>query len=203
MPHRPAISLAQQETASYDSLQLLAAHLTPALESMRKTLLLLTLCATPLAAQTPSSGTTPSDTRSWWVSGGLSGVSSPYGLGTTVSVHTQRGRRGFRVSYDRAANIKETLTLNAVSVSIGGHTQRGRLHLAGFVGPAVVWGADGLDDAGFAVGDEEYQTFGAAVDAVALLGLGSRVRIGVGIWANVNPQQNAFGIGPRLQVRLR
>jgi len=171
---------------------------------MKLILLLFGLCAGPLAAQAPSTGDAQqSGTRSWSGSVGLSLNTLPYGLGRTASVSTSRRALALRLGYDGAANLKETLTLNAVSLSVGRQAQAGRLHLAAFAGPAVVWGQDGLDENGFALGDERYVTAGAALDVSALLALGSRLRLGVGVWANANAQQSTVGAGPRLQVRLR
>lgn len=177
---------------------------------MKLILLLFGLCAGPLAAQAPLAGDAEqSGTRSWSGSVGLSLNTSPYGLGRTASVSTSRRALALRLGYDGAANLKETLTLNAVSLSVGRHTQAGRLHLAAFAGPAVVWGQDGLDEDGFARGDDlisshqRYVTAGAALDVSALLALGSRLRLGVGVWANANAQQSTVGAGPRLQVKLR
>lgn len=168
-------------------------------------LLLLALSAgRAVAAQAPEpppleSGR--SGALSWWVSVGASRMADPMFLGTSVSVSAGRRDRALRLSYDSASTFKETETLNAASVSLGVRTRVGPLHLGAFVGPAVVWGQSGYDAAGRPLG-ERYLTAGAAVDASALLGLGSRVALGVGAWANVNPRLSTFGAGPALRIIL-
>ncbi len=169
---------------------------------MKRLLPFLLLCAQPLAAQAPASTADAPSQRTVWADGGLSLMTSPYGLGGNAGLGTRRGNRSFRLGLHGASNIKSTLTSNAVSVSVGAHRTVGALHLELFAGPALVWGDDGLNEEGFAVGDEPYRTVGLITDASALLGLGSRVRLGVGTWANVNGQRSTVGAGPRLQIRL-
>ncbi len=171
---------------------------------MTRTLLLLCLAAPALSAQTSNSAhTTGTPTRQvLWAAGGLSLMTLPYGLGGNASLRVRRGKRSVRLGLNGASNLKSTLTSRAVSISVGTHRQTGALHLDAFAGPAFVWGDDGLNPEGFAVGDEPYRTVGLIADVSMLLGLGTRVRLGVGAWANVNSRQSTVGAGPRLQLRL-
>jgi hypothetical protein len=171
---------------------------------MTRTLLLLFLTAPTLSAQAPMSAR-PTDTPApyaVWSTGGLSLMTLPYGLGSNASLSMQRGHRSFRLGFNGASNLKSTVTSRAVSLSVGAHRKTGALHLDAFAGPAFVWGDDGINDEGFAVGGEPYRTVGLITDVSVLVGLGSRVRLGVGTWANVNSQQSTVGAGPRLQLRL-
>lgn len=167
-------------------------------------LLLLVLSAPPLAAQTPPAARaadTPA-ARAVWATVGLGYMSEPYGLGSNASLSMRGETRSFRLGVNRASNLKSTLTSNTVSVSFGAHRRVGALHLDLFAGPAMVWGDDGIDEDGFAVGGEPYRTVGLITEVNALFGLGSRARLGAGVWANVNGQQSTVGVGPRLQLQL-
>lgn len=171
---------------------------------MTRSLLLLCLAAPTLAAQTSNvarSTSTPAQ-PAVWATGGLSLMTLPYGLGGNASLSIRRGNRFVRLGLNGASNLKSTLTSQAVSVSLGIHRQTGSWHLDASAGPAMVWGDDGINAEGFAVGDEPYRTVGLITDVSVLLGLGTRVRLGVGAWANVNGQQSTVGAGPRLQLRL-
>lgn len=169
-----------------------------------KRLLLLVLCAQPLAAQTPvpARAADAQAQATLWAGVGLSAMTLPYGLGGNASLSLRRRDLSFRLGLNGASNIKSTVTSKAVSFSVGTHRKVGALHLELFAGPAMVWGDDGINEDGFAVGGEPYQTVGLITDLTALLGLGSRVRLGVGTWANVNAQRSTVGAGPRLQIRL-
>ncbi len=165
-----------------------------------KRILLLVLCAQPLAAQTTASEA--ETRRTVWADAGLSLMTLPYGLGSNASLSTRRGNLSFRLGLNGASDIKSTVTSQAVSLSVGAHRKAGALRLELFAGPAIVWGTDRIDGAGMQPRSESYQTVGLITDASALLGLGSRVRLGVGAWANVNAQRSTIGAGPRLQIRL-
>ncbi len=169
-----------------------------------KRLPLLVLCAQPLAAQTPvpARAADAHAQPTLWATAGLSLMTLPYGLGGNASLSLRRRDFSFRFGLNGARNIHSTVTSNAVSVSVGTHRKVSALHLELFAGPAMVWGDDGINEDGFAVGGEPYRTIGLIADVTALLGLGSRVRLGVGTWANVNAQRSTIGAGPRLQIRL-
>lgn len=169
---------------------------------MKRLLLILLLCAQPLAAQTPTPAAGARDQRTAWVSVGLSYMSLPYGLGANAGLSTRKGNRSFRLGLNAATDIKSSVSSNAVSISVGAHRKVGALHLELFAGPALVWGDDSNDD-GITRASEPYQTVGLITDASALFGLGSRVRLGVGTWANINSQRSTVGAGPRLQISLR
>lgn len=170
---------------------------------MKRIFLLLALVAGPVAAQAPEPPPLESGRSGallWWGSVGASRMADPMALGASVSVSAGRRATALRLSYDAASTLKGTETLNAASVSLGVRTRVGPLHLGAFAGPAVVWG-EFAAVAGRPLG-ERYLTAGAAVDASALFGLGSRVALGVGAWANVNPRLSTFGAGPALRIIL-
>jgi hypothetical protein len=168
---------------------------------MKRLLLVLTLVAGPVTAQ--SSGTSPiASAPSWSGAVGLSRVADPLGFSLHASLTRRHKSRSLRLSLDNASNIKSTVTLNAASLSLGGHIGDGPLDVSLFVGPAVVWGKEGFNDAGFAL-EREFSTVGANFDLEAMLRLGSRVRFGAAAWANANSTLNAVGVGPRLQIRFR
>lgn len=171
---------------------------------MTRTMLLLLLAAPALAAQAPTAARTSNakTPRAVWATAGLSLMTLPYGLGGNSSLSVRRDNRSFRLGFNGAANMKSTVTSQAVSLSVGTHRRLGALHLDAFAGPAFVWGEDGINEEGFAVGGEPYRTVGLIADVSALFGLGTRVRLGIGTWANVNSQQSTVGAGPRLQIRL-
>ena len=166
-------------------------------------LVLLALGAGPVAAQAPEPPPLESERSgalSLWGSVGANRIANPLCCGVSASVSVGRRATALRLSYDSASNLKATETLNAAGVSLGVRTRSGPFHLGAFAGPAVVWGEFSAV-AGQPV-SERYLTAGAAVDASALLGLGSRVAFGVGAWANVNPQLSTYGAGPALRIRL-
>lgn len=170
---------------------------------MKRTLLLLTLCAAPAAAQTSSSSNAqPNDSGDYpvLVSVGWSAVTLPYGIGANASLSTRRNAWSFGLGYDHATHINEQLTMASLSMRVGTHARAGWMNYAVSAGPASMWGRDGLDEQGFAVGNEQYRTPGAIAEASALLG--SRLQIGVGAWGSVNARRVNFGVGPRLLLRL-
>ncbi len=166
-----------------------------------RTLLLLLLCAPPLAAQITSPESTQAP-RTAWVDLGPSYVTRPYGFGANAGLSARRGNRSFRLGYNGASNLYSTQTSSAVSITVGVHRTAGPLHLELFAGPALVFGDDNLTDEGMSAGERSYQTVGLLTHASALFGIGSRVRLGVGTWANVNSENRTVAVGPRLQIRF-
>lgn len=172
---------------------------------MRRLLLLLFVCAPALAAQTPAAArasATPAANAVWAAVGLSLGVPSPYGLGSDAGLRLRRGNRSFRMGYHGAADLKATVSSNAVTFSVGVHRSTGAVHLELFAGPAYVWGEDRASGQPLSLPAQSYRTVGLVSEASVLLGLGSRLRLGVGAWANLNSQQSTTQAGPRLQIRL-
>jgi hypothetical protein len=143
-----------------------------------------------------------SNKRTGWAGVGLGVATDPYGLSSNASLSTRRRGLVFSLGYTGASNLKSTVTLNAASLGVGGYTLARGLHLSAVVGPALVWGVDQRDEDGFATLNEQFTTAGLVGDMTAFLGLGSYVRLGAGAWVNANQEKTAFGVGPRLQIRV-
>ncbi len=169
-----------------------------------RAILLLLLWAPPLAAQVPALERAPQTRapRTAWADVGLSYMTLPYGLGANAGLSTRRGNVSFRLGLNGASNLYSTETSSAVSLSVGVHRTAGPLHLEIFAGPAWVWGEDDIGGGESTFEQESYQTVGLLTHASALFGIGSRVRLGVGSWANANSRRSTIGVGPRLQFRL-
>lgn len=164
--------------------------------------LLLALASGAASAQAPPSISLGD--LDWWV--GLSAGPEAPPMFAGGGIHVSAGRQfavqlGFEGSDQFTINLAPT-TMRAVSLSVGARAQRGRLHAAAFIGPAVVWGRDKFDDDRGGPSRQPYTTSGVAVNGVAFVEVLQGLGLGLGVAGNANSEVSTVGARLTLQAKF-
>ena len=171
--------------------------------AMKPVVMLLALAsATPTLAQTAPLAAPEPLVWQAGVDGGFEAL--PLWLGG--GAHVSAGRRlAVRLGADASAEFTlgaDPTTVYAVDLSPGVRASAGRLHVAAFAGPSVVWGLGRFERGRLGPSRQPYTTLGLALNGSAVVDVGKGIGLGVGVSGNVNPDVSRGGARLALHLGL-